>query len=277
LYSVVRRPSKPHVQNIRSFYAKTIRNLDYDQLKTYHKTILRKYIYGTNAIEGSQLSEAEVEAVLMDKVVPKNRPNNDIWSVYNFTRLHKEDLSGPIDISMIKNIHQIFTSNIIDRDGKPSKSGEFRTAVVTISGSCHPVSRPDKIERDLAELIRWKENAKIDPIELAAIFHARFELIRPFLDFNGRVGRHILNLMLIREGLPAIYFLPNQRTVYLNALQEADFFNYRNIVEFVIKRMFISMLHLLSVSSILQILQIMEIVNKEIENLFQKAILEDSL
>ncbi|HET7390913.1 MAG TPA: Fic family protein [Nitrososphaeraceae archaeon] len=260
---------KPHVQNIRSFYAKTIRNLDYDQLKTYHKTILRKYIYGTNAIEGSQLSEAEVEAVLTDEVVPKNRPNNDIWSVYNFTRLHEEDLSGPIDISMIKNIHQIFTSNIIDRDGKPSKSGEFRTAVVTISGSCHPVSRPDKIERDLAELIRWKENAKIDPIELAAIFHARFELIRPFLDFNGRVGRHILNLMLIREGLPAIYFLPNQRT--------AEFFNYRNIVEFVIKRMFISMLHLLSVSSILQILQIMEIVNKEIENLFQKAILEDSL
>ena len=102
-------------------------------------------------------------------------------------------------------------------------------------------------------------------------------LIRPFLDFNGRVGRHILNLMLIREGFPAIYILPNQRTTYLNTLREADFFNYRNIVEFVIKRMFISMLHLLSVSSILQILQTMEIVNKEIENLFEKAILEDSL
>ena len=112
-----------------------------------------------------------------------------------------------------------------------------------------------------AELLKWKENVK-RAIELAAIFHTRFELIRPFLDFNSRVGRHILNLMLIREGLPAIYILPNHRTIYLNALQEADFFNYRNIVEFVIKRMFISMLHLLSVSSILQILQTMEIVNK---------------
>jgi Fic family protein len=126
-------------------------------------------------------------------------------------------------------------------------------------------------------LLKWKENAKVDPIGLAAVFHARFELIRPFLDFNGRVGRHILNLMLIREGLPAIYILPNQRTIYINALQEADFFNYRNIVEFVIKRMFISMVHLLSVSSILQILQTMEIVNKEIKNLIQKAMLEDSL
>jgi hypothetical protein len=83
--------------------------------------------------------------------------------------------------------------------------------------------------------------------------------------------------MLIREGLHAIYILPNQRTIYINALQEADFFNYRNIVEFVIKRMFISMVHLLSVSSILQILQTMEIVNKEIKNLIQKAMLEDSL
>src|SRR5215469_10069493 len=210
------------------------------------------------------------------KLFQKNRPDNDIWAVYNFTRMQKEDISSPIDILMIKKIHQILTRNIIDRNGKPSKSGEFRTAAVTISGSCHPVSRPDKIERDLAELLRWKENAKVDPVELAAIFHARFELIRPFLDFNGRVGRHILNLMLIREGFPAIYILPNQRTIYLNALQEADFFNYRNIVELVIKRMFIRMLHLLSVSSILQILQTMEIVNKEIENLFEKAF-EDSL
>jgi len=276
LYSVVRRPSKPYVQNIISFYAKTIRNLDSDQLKKYHKAILRNYIYGTNAIDGSQLSEAEVNVLLTDEVVPKNRSSNDIWSVYNFTRLQKNDLSGPIDVSMIKKIHKMLTSNIIDRDGKPSKSGEFRTAAVTITGSCHPVSRPHKIEGDLAELLKWKENANIDPIELAAIFHARFELIRPFLDFNGRVGRHILNLMLIREGFPAIYILPNQRTIYLNALQEADFFNYRNIVELVIKRMFIRMLHLLSVSSILQILQSMDIINKEIENLFEKAF-EDSL
>ena len=215
-----------------------------------------------------------MDALLTDQVVPRNRPNNDIWAVYNFTRLQKEDLSGPIDILMIKKIHQILTSNIIDRDGKPSKNGEFRTAAITIGGSCHPVSRPDKIERDLAELLRWKDNAKIDPIELVATFHARFELIRPFLDFNGRVGRQILNLMLIREGLPAIYILPNQRTIYLNALQEADFFNYQNIIEFVIKRIFNSMLHVLSVSSILQILQTMENVNKEIEDLFERAILE---
>ena len=73
------------------------------------------------------------------------------------------------------------------------------------------------------------------------------------LYYYGLVGRQILNLMLIREGLPAIYILPNQRTIYLNALQETDFFNYRNIVEFVIKRMFISMIHLLSLSSILSL------------------------
>jgi Fic family protein len=272
LYTIASKRSTPYVQDIISFYAKTIRNLDPGQLKRYHKIILRKYIYGTNAIDGSQLSEEEVDALLTNEVVPKNRPNNDIWSVYNFTRLQKVDLSGPIDILMIKKIHQILTRNI-----KPYNSGEFRTAAVSISGSCHHVSRPDKIERDLAELLKWKEeNTKMDPIELAAIFHTRFELIRPFLDFNGRVGRHILNLMLIREGFPAIYILPNQHKVYLNALQEADFFNYRNIVEFVIKRIFISMLHLLSVSSILQLLQTMEIVNKEIENLFETAILEDN-
>jgi len=69
----------------------------------------------------------------------------------------------------------------------------------------------------------------MDPIEVSAIFHARFELIRPFLHFNGQVGRHILNLMLIREGLPAIYIVPEQRIIYLNALQETDLFNDCNL------------------------------------------------
>ena len=117
MYTVVRRLGDPYVQNIISFYTKTIRNLDPDQLKKYYKTILRNYIYGTNAIDGSQLSEAEVNALLIDEVVPKNRQNNDIWAAYNFTRLQKDDLTGPIDISMLKKIHQILTNNIIGRDG----------------------------------------------------------------------------------------------------------------------------------------------------------------
>jgi hypothetical protein len=81
----------------------------------------------------------------------------------------------------------------------------------------------------------------------------------------------LINLLWIAYYIFINFHTRNHRTIYLNALQEADFFNYHNIVEFVIKRMFISMLHLLSVSSILQILQTMEIVNKEIEHLFEKA------
>ena len=63
------------------------------------------------------LTGAEVNALLTDEIVPKNRPNNDIWAVYDFTRLQKEDLSGPIYISMIKKIHKILTRNFIDGDG----------------------------------------------------------------------------------------------------------------------------------------------------------------
>lgn len=70
-HTVVRRPSKPYLHYIISFYAEAIRNLDPDQRKKYHKTILRNYTYDTNAIDGSQLLEAEVNALLTYEVVEK--------------------------------------------------------------------------------------------------------------------------------------------------------------------------------------------------------------
>lgn len=59
------------------------------------------------------------------------------------------------------------------------------------------------------------------PEELARL-HARFERVHPFLDGNGRSGRLLLNLMLVRLGYPPVIILKRQRNAYLAALQRAD-------------------------------------------------------
>ncbi|MGE5283064.1 MAG: Fic family protein [Chloroflexota bacterium] len=59
-------------------------------------------------------------------------------------------------------------------------------------------------------------------IEELARLHARFEQIHPFLDGNGRAGRLILNLLLIRLGYPPAIIYKGDRTRYLNALRRAD-------------------------------------------------------
>jgi fido (protein-threonine AMPylation protein) len=59
-------------------------------------------------------------------------------------------------------------------------------------------------------------------IEQLADVHARFERIHPFLDGNGRVGRLILNLMLVRAGYPPAVIVKRDREKYLSALRKAD-------------------------------------------------------
>jgi len=65
----------------------------------------------------------------------------------------------------------------------------------------------------------------------AATHHAGFERIPPFVDGNGRVGRLILNFMLIQEGYPPAVILASQRQRYLQALKTADSSNPTPLAE----------------------------------------------
>lgn len=59
-------------------------------------------------------------------------------------------------------------------------------------------------------------------IESTADAHASFERIHPFLDGNGRAGRLILNLILVRMGYPPVIIYKRDRSKYLKSLQRAD-------------------------------------------------------
>lgn len=59
-------------------------------------------------------------------------------------------------------------------------------------------------------------------IEALAGLHNQFERVHPFLDGNGRTGRLLLNLMLIRLGYPPVIIYTRDRSRYLNALRSAD-------------------------------------------------------
>jgi len=58
--------------------------------------------------------------------------------------------------------------------------------------------------------------------EALALTHCRFEQIHPFIDGNGRAGRLVLNLLLVRLGYPPAIIYKHQRTPYLAALRRGD-------------------------------------------------------
>jgi hypothetical protein len=72
-----------------------------------------------------------------------------------------------------------------------------------------------------------------DFAEQVAALHCRFEQIHPFLDGNGRTGRLVLNLVLVRMGYPPAIIYKNQRNAYLRALRRADAAEFGALGEFI--------------------------------------------
>ncbi|MDD2819567.1 MAG: Fic family protein [Candidatus Nanopelagicales bacterium] len=86
----------------------------------------------------------------------------------------------------------------------------------------------------------WVEQANAFPQtgevpfpERLAKIHNDFEKIHPFLDGNGRTGRLLMNLILVRLGYPPAIVFKNQRTAYLRALRKADLGDYGPLGELI--------------------------------------------
>lgn len=102
--------------------------------------------------------------------------------------------------------------------------GEWRTGELEITGAkIKPVS-PFKVEKCIENLIDIANKPEKDLIRKVAVIHDMFEQIHPFPDGNGRVGRILLNFILVGHGLPniAIKGSENNKKIYINALEEAD-------------------------------------------------------
>ena len=78
----------------------------------------------------------------------------------------------------------------------------------------------------MIDLIAWYNNvekeAKISPLEIAALFHYRYIRIHPFEDGNGRIARLLVNYILARHGYPMIVVHDSDRNGYLGALGQCD-------------------------------------------------------
>ncbi|SRR5712691_2416718 len=74
--------------------------------------------------------------------------------------------------------------------------------------------------------------------EVLARLHNSFEKVHPFIDGNGRAGRLLLNLLLVRCGYPPIIVLKQQRPAYLSAMQKADGGDYGPLGEILARAMY---------------------------------------
>ena len=130
--------------------------------------------------------------------------------------LYIEDIAKqelPLSEFVIKNIHSLVLMD------KPEDKGVFRRIPVHIMGAYTEPVQPYLIEPKITELLAVNEERKasMNDIERIALFHLEFEGIHPFIDGNGRTGRLIMNLDLIRCGFPPINVKFTDRKKYYDA------------------------------------------------------------
>lgn len=102
--------------------------------------------------------------------------------------------------------------------------GEWRKGEMEITGAKIKTSPPSKIEAQVERLIRIINRPTKNLTRKLAVTHDMFEQIHPFPDGNGRVGRILLNFILVGNGYPniAIKGFEKDKEIYIDALEEAD-------------------------------------------------------
>lgn len=189
------------------------RPLTQGELQRLREEFLIEYTYNSNAIEGNTLTLQETALVLEGVTIDKKPLKDHLEAVgHRDAFLYVLELvrnKTPISEFVIKQIHTLV---LMDR---PEDRGVYRRIPVRIMGAFHEPTDPVLVPEEMEKLVKeFAANKKMHPIEKAALFHLKFEVIHPFVDGNGRTGRLILNLMLMQAGYQPVNVKYSDRKRY---------------------------------------------------------------
>lgn len=196
------------------------RPLTKGELERLREEFLIEFTYNSNAIEGSTLTLRETAMVLEGVTIDKKPLKEHLEAVGHKDAFEYvgELVSKKVALSekIIKDIHSLV---LMDR---PQDRGIYRRLPVRILGAKIDPPQPYLVGLKMEELMD-KYNSidnKLHTIEKVARFHLDFEKVHPFIDGNGRTGRLILNLEIMKNGYPPISIKFNDRKKYYECFHE---------------------------------------------------------
>jgi hypothetical protein len=211
-----------------------------DEAEDIWRNIWYHEAHNSTALEGNTLVLKEVEQLLSEGRAVGDKQLKDYLEVKGYAEaaswVYGQGISsggysdGLLTISEVRHVHQIAMRSVWEVEPHPSaypseKLGQWRQHDI----QPFPAGMQPPHFTEVPHLMHdWVEDVLTlpdDPIPIAeavARRHAAFERIHPFLDGNGRTGRLLANLILVRLGYPPAIIQKRERPQYLRALQRAD-------------------------------------------------------
>lgn len=182
-------------------------------------------IYSSLAIEQNTLSLEQVTAVLNGKRIiasPK-----DIAEVKNAYEIYEMmDNLDPYSVDDLLKAHGVMTRELVE------ESGRFRSGPVGVVDKegkvLHMGTLPAYVPDLVYELLEWVKNSDIHMLIKSCVFHYEFELIHPFADGNGRIGR-LWHTLLLTQWKPMFAWIPIESIIhdrqeeYYRAINKSNF------------------------------------------------------
>jgi len=180
-----------------------------------------KLTYHTNRIEGSTLTEPDTAAILFDNAALPDRSltehletkNHQAALNYLFDYILK---NGAINENFILKLHAILMNGTI------GDAGQYRRHAVRITGVNLPTANYLKVPDLMPALAREAAKTTKDVIALSAKIHGRFEQIHPFSDGNGRIGRLLMQAVLLKANFAPAVIRQEQKQLYYTYLYKAQ-------------------------------------------------------
>lgn len=194
------------------------RPLTEGELERLNEEFIVEYTYNSNAIEGNTLTLRETDLVLRGLTIDKKPLKDHMEAVghkeaFEFVSQLVKD-NAPLSESIIKQIHFLVLAD------KKDDRGVYRRVPVRIMGAHHEPVQPYLIEPEMEQLLHDYQKSNEHIVTKLARFHIEFEGIHPFIDGNGRTGRLLVNLELMKAGFPPIDIKYADRISYYNAFDE---------------------------------------------------------
>ncbi len=186
-----------------------------------------RFTYHSNALEGNTLTQSETELVLTTGITIGGKTLQE----------HLEVIGHQAAIAYIETLAQQHTvigeweirqiHNLILRQIAPEEAGQYRTLDVQAAGTGYVYPPHYQLPERMADFTTWLNTARspsLHPVLYAAEAHYRLVSIHPFRDGNGRAGRLLMNLLLLRSGYPIVIIANQNRQRYIEALVQGQQF-----------------------------------------------------
>ncbi|MBU0457156.1 MAG: Fic family protein [Nanoarchaeota archaeon] len=198
-------------------YSKSLDKISREKEK---ERFLSIFISNSNAIEGSTLTVKETFNYLFNDIAPKDHSKKELFMASNLLNawnyLEKNCKKFPTDKDLFE-LHRLVNLNVEDE----VTLGKYKK-VQNYIGDVHTSSYLF-VKEKMKKLFFWikKSYKQVNDFEVAFQSHAQFEIIHPFVDGNGRVGRLLLNWLLIMKSLMPLAIPVKERSDYIVALENS--------------------------------------------------------